>query len=92
MPLVLSPDDIDFLDEIYRGRYPAESGLLPLGEPTAAAAERAVTLANKSLATLHRFLADHAEPEASEPSQGTSTTDDQDATRSSEEPEGNDPG
>ena len=78
VPLVLSPDDIDFLDEIYRGRYPAESGLLPLDEPTAADAERAVTLANKSLATLHRFLADHAEPEASEPTAGPSPSDEPD--------------
>ena len=77
--LVLSPDDIDFLDEIYRGRYPAESGLLPLGDPTATDAERAVTLANQSLATLHRFLTDHAQPEVSEPVQGPPTTDDEQA-------------
>ena len=26
-------DDVDFLDSIYRGRYPAEEGLLPLKPP-----------------------------------------------------------
>ncbi len=75
VPLVLSGDDIDFLDEIYRGRYPAESGLLPLGDPTAADAKQATTLANKSLATLHRFLAGHAEREVAEPSQDTPIAD-----------------
>ena len=56
-PLSLTPDDIDFLDAIYRG------------DPTAADAERAVTLADNSLATLDRFLASRAQPEASEPSE-----------------------
>ena len=74
-PLSLTSDDIDFLDEIYRGRYPAESGLLPLGDPTAADAERAVTLADNSLATLDRFLASRAQPEASEPTEGPSPAD-----------------
>ncbi len=74
-PLSLTPDDIDFLDAIYRGRYPAESGLLPLGDPTAADAERAVTLADNSLATLDRFLASRAQPEASKPSEGPSPSD-----------------
>ena len=74
-PLSLTPDDIDFLDAIYRGRYPAESGLLPLGDPTAADAERAVALAVNSLATLDRFLASRAQPEASKPSEGPSPAD-----------------
>lgn len=26
--------DIDFIERIYRGRYPAAEGLLPIGEPT----------------------------------------------------------
>jgi HEPN domain-containing protein/predicted nucleotidyltransferase len=80
----LSLEDIDFLDEIYRGRYPAESGLLPLGDPTAADAERAVTLANKSLATLHTFLAARSQPEASEPSEGPLTDHGQDGARTSD--------
>ena len=85
VPLVLSPDGIDFLDEIYRGRYPAESGLLPLGDPTAGDAERAVTLANKSLATLHTFLAARSQPKAPEPSGCAATTDDRGAPRSPDE-------
>ena len=90
VPLVLSADDIDFLDEIYRGRYPAESGLLPLGDPAAADAERAVTLANTSLATLHTFLAARSQPHASESSDNASTTDDRGAPRSPDEPEAHD--
>ena len=73
--LSLTTDDTDFLDAIYRGRYPAESGLLPLGDPTAADAARAVTLAANSLATLDRFLASRAQPETSEPSEGPSPSD-----------------
>jgi HEPN domain-containing protein/predicted nucleotidyltransferase len=38
-------DEIDFLDAIYRGRYPAEEGLLPLSPPTAADASRAIGIA-----------------------------------------------
>ena len=57
VPLSLPPDDLDFIDAIYHGRYPAESGLLPLGDPTQADAERAVALATKSLEVLTTFLA-----------------------------------
>lgn len=80
--LSLTPDDIDFVDEIYRGRHPAESGLLPLGDPTAADAERAVTLADTSFATLNRFLAKRAQPEAAECSEGTSTCKEPDGNNS----------
>lgn len=45
----LSEDDILFVDSIYRGRYPAEAGLLPLGAPTRAEAEKSVNLAEKLL-------------------------------------------
>lgn len=45
----LSEDDILFVDSIYRGRYPAEAGLLPLGTPTRDEAEKAVNLAKKLL-------------------------------------------
>jgi HEPN domain-containing protein/predicted nucleotidyltransferase len=41
----LSDDDISFLDNIYRGRYPMEAGLLPLGSPSQNDAQRAVDLA-----------------------------------------------
>jgi HEPN domain-containing protein len=39
-----------FVDAIYRGRYPAEAGLLPLGEPALADAQKAVQIAEKMLA------------------------------------------
>jgi HEPN domain-containing protein/predicted nucleotidyltransferase len=43
----LTDDDIDFMDSIYRGRYPAETGLLPMGEPTKQDAENAVRISQK---------------------------------------------
>ncbi len=39
-----------FIDAIYRGRYPAEAGLLPLGEPALADAQKAMQIAEKMLA------------------------------------------
>ena len=41
----LTDEEIVFIDGIYRGRYPAEAGILPLGEPTHEDAERAIGLA-----------------------------------------------
>jgi HEPN domain-containing protein/predicted nucleotidyltransferase len=43
----LSEEDIVFLDSIYRGRYPLEAGLLPLGSPKSNEAEKAIALAGK---------------------------------------------
>lgn len=43
----ISDEDIIFIDSIYRGRYPAEVGLLPLGEPTKSDAQRAVSIAEQ---------------------------------------------
>lgn len=37
----LSMDDAVFLNSIYKGRYPTEEGLLPLGEPLKADAVKA---------------------------------------------------
>lgn len=45
--LNFSEEDIVFMDSIYRGRYPIEAGLLPLGEPKEADAEKAVNIAEK---------------------------------------------
>ena len=59
----LQPADIDFMDEIYRGRYPAESGLLPLGTPTKDDADRAVSVAKQTLGALRRLLTE-GEPES----------------------------
>lgn len=43
--LSISVDDAVFLSSIYKGRYPAEEGLLPYGEPVLEDAQRAVALA-----------------------------------------------
>ena len=56
LPLQLQPGEVDFIDEIYRGRYPAESGLLPLGDPTAADAGQAVALAVRAVDALRAML------------------------------------
>ena len=62
VPVNLQPSDVDFIDEIYRGRYPAESGLLPLGTPTREDAERAVALAGNSVQEMSAFLAAGEQP------------------------------
>ncbi len=46
----LDEKDAIFIDAIYRGRYPAEAGLLPLGEPALEDAQKAVQIAEKMLA------------------------------------------
>lgn len=43
----LSDEEVVFLDSIYRGRYPAEAGLLPMGEPSESEGKRAVDLATR---------------------------------------------
>lgn len=40
----LTEDAIAFIDSIYRGRYPAEAGLLPQGEPDADDAQHTVSI------------------------------------------------
>lgn len=45
----ISDEDIVFIDNIYRGRYPAEAGLLPLGEPTEGDTQKIVNIANHLL-------------------------------------------
>ena len=50
----ISEDEIVFVDSIYRGRYPAEAGLLPLGSPTREEAEKAVNLAGKLIKSVAR--------------------------------------
>ena len=47
----LDESDIQFIDSIYRGRYPGEAGLLPLGEPSQNDAERAIEIAKWALHT-----------------------------------------
>ena len=81
VPVKLQPADIDFVDEIYRGRYPAESGLLPLGTPSHEEAEWAVALARNSVQEMNAFLAaceqpahDTPPPDADRPNQDTEET------------------
>ena len=62
VPVKLQPADIDFVDEIYRGRCPAESDLLPLGTPSREEAARAVALARSSVQEMSAFLAACEEP------------------------------
>ena len=45
----LSDEDVVYIDNIYRSRYPAEAGLLPLGEPSGKDAQRAVGIATRIL-------------------------------------------
>ena len=51
--VVNEDDDIDFMDSIYRGRYPAEEGLLPLKAPTGKDASRSINIARSILEQLH---------------------------------------
>ena len=44
----ISGDDVVFIDSIYRGRYPADVGLLPLGEPSDTDANRALSIADNT--------------------------------------------
>ena len=46
---ILTEDDMDFIDSVYRGRYPAEEGLLPTGAPTREEAERIIQAVSQSL-------------------------------------------
>ncbi len=57
----ISIDDAVFLNSIYKGRYPAEEGLLPFGEPTMEDAKRAVEQAEKMIIFLRQGLKDKKE-------------------------------
>jgi HEPN domain-containing protein/predicted nucleotidyltransferase len=52
----LSVDDAVFLNSVYRGRYPSEEGLLPLGEPTEADARRALEIAQNLMRQLQTVV------------------------------------
>lgn len=45
--LTLNDEEIDFIDSVYRGRYPGEEGLLPIGMPTKKDAKKALQIAEK---------------------------------------------
>lgn len=52
----VSEDDVVFIDSIYRGRYPAEAGLLPLGEPSGSDAKRALSIADNTYNSTTAFV------------------------------------
>lgn len=54
----ISDEDIVFMDSIYRSRYPAEAGLLPLREPSETDARRSVDIAREVVATMGRIVVD----------------------------------
>jgi HEPN domain-containing protein len=47
--LSLTDGEIQYIDSIYRGRYPGEAGLLPLGEPDSKDADKAIAIATRAL-------------------------------------------
>ncbi|MEJ5361651.1 MAG: HEPN domain-containing protein [Spirochaetota bacterium] len=49
IPIKLSDEEIAFIDSIYKGRYPVDIGLLPLGEPDAKDAQHAAEIARRIL-------------------------------------------
>jgi len=49
---ILREDDVDFIDSVYRGRYPAEEGVLPTGEPTREEAKRIIQAVSNALKRL----------------------------------------
>jgi HEPN domain-containing protein len=51
----LSDEEIVFLDSIYRGRYPVDEGLLPLGDPSQRDAQEAVSIGKKLLKKTSAF-------------------------------------
>ncbi len=57
LELPLRPADIDLMDEICRGRYAAESGLLRLGTRTGEDADRSVAVAQRAVRALHEVAA-----------------------------------
>jgi len=56
----LSDEEMVFIDSIYRGRYPAEAGLLPLGEPSKKDGERAVVIARRMMKEVRAALKNRA--------------------------------
>jgi HEPN domain-containing protein len=52
----IDEDDVILIDSIYRGRYPAEEGLLPLGEPNEEDAMRSINIATKTVEQIKRYF------------------------------------
>jgi len=56
LPLPASLEELDFLNRVYRFRYPPDIGLLPHGEPTVEDAKKALDIARKILAAVSAIL------------------------------------
>ena len=54
--LNVSDEDIIFIDSIYRGRYPGEEGLLPLGEPNEEDAIKAISIADDIINEINDYF------------------------------------
>ncbi len=54
--LHISDEEMVFIDSIYRGRYPIETGLLPLGDPTNEDAEKALDIAKRIVKSAQTIL------------------------------------
>lgn len=52
----LEMDDAVYLNSVYRGRYPTEEGLLPMGEPAPEDARRALDVAERFMICLRSAL------------------------------------
>jgi HEPN domain-containing protein/predicted nucleotidyltransferase len=56
--LTCEEDDVDFMDSIYRGRYPAEEGLLPLKAPGFGESRRAIGIVQHIFAQVPLLFAE----------------------------------
>lgn len=54
--LPLSDDETVFIDKIYRGRYPVEAGILPVGEPAEKDGQRAAEIAKKIIMKIEKTI------------------------------------
>jgi HEPN domain-containing protein len=52
----VSVEELDFLNRVYRFRYPPDIGLLPYGEPTEKDAQRALGIAEKIFTQARKIL------------------------------------
>ena len=56
LQLPASVEELDFLNRVYRSRYPPDIGLLPHGEPTREDAQRALEIAQRIFAQVGKML------------------------------------
>lgn len=56
LQLPASIEELDFLNRVYRSRYPPDIGLLPHGEPTKDDAQKALEIAQRIFAQVEKSL------------------------------------